>query len=139
MLFLSIALAVHGALHLIAWRWTFPTSTERLLWRLACFGLILGQLPEVVVVGIFRALGAYVSWQMRRIRESGGEMGDLRVVDKLEGVMRKHASPVTLCILMLVTSASSTYLFIESFLALRSSVAGVYERIDWSVFLPSIG
>lgn len=134
-LFLSVALAIHGALHLIAWHWTFPTSIEMLLWKLACFGLILGLLPQALVIGIHKVFyqvflfcERHPTWTKRT-----------EWCRRASRAMNEKVPQVSLCLLVLVTTVSSTYLFTESFLSLRSSPAGVYKRIDWSAFLPSIG
>jgi hypothetical protein len=134
-LFFSVALAIHGALHLIAWHWTFPTSIEMLLWKLACFGLILGLLPQALVIGIDKAF--YLASLFCERHPTWGKRTEwCRTASRC---MNEKVPPVSLCLLVLVTTVSSTYLFTESFLALRSSPAGVYKRIHWSVFLPSIG
>jgi hypothetical protein len=51
--YITLALALHGSLHLTAWNWVFPTAVEKLLWRISSFGLIVGLLPLVLVSVFF--------------------------------------------------------------------------------------
>jgi hypothetical protein len=132
-LFLSAALAVHGALHLIAWNYSFPTNIERLLWRLSCFGLMLGLLPQLPVALRKRQ-------KRRRAAELSRQMvSSARIYWQLGPVAGEILSMTLTGIALAMICSSSAYLIIESFLALRSSPVGVYERIKWTAFLPSIG
>lgn len=56
MMFLAIPLAIHGSLHLIAWNNTFPTPLEKMLWKLACFALILNVVPQIFSVQVYNSL-----------------------------------------------------------------------------------
>jgi hypothetical protein len=97
---------LHGALHLTAWGWLFPTRTEKLIWRLSCFSIAFNPL-----VLFFLSCGLH---------------------------KRSNVLFAATVIIALVSAACSIFLFLESFLALRSSPSGVYARLGWLAFLPSL-
>lgn len=126
---LALFLALHGGIHLSAWKFSFPTHCEKLLWRLSCFGLILGFAPI--------ALAAWVS----RFVHNGDESPLWAFGRK----SRWYYRPILVCFVttfmavICVTSISSMYLILESFLSLRHEPVGVFAKLQWAAFLPSLG
>ena len=108
---LTFFLALHGGIHLSAWQFSFPTYCEKPLWRLSCFGLVLGFAPIALV--------AWVS------------------LVKYRPILMCFVTTFTAVIC--VTSISSMYLILESFLSLRHEPVGVFAKLQWGAFLPSLG
>lgn len=110
---------VFALIHVSAWQFTFPTTTEHVLWR--CFSLcplVLIVLLVVVRAGeelITTAPGAQVSLKRSRL-----------------------AFRTMFWIFVILLSCSRMYLFIEMFAALRRTSPGIYQSVTWTRYLPSI-
>ncbi len=59
--YLSVCLAIHGGLHLSAWKFLFPTETRGFLWKIACFSLALGFVPLTLLARLSRQKYALVN------------------------------------------------------------------------------
>jgi hypothetical protein len=136
--YITLALALHGAFHLTAWNWVFPTVVEKLLWRISSFGLIIGFLP-LVLASIFFRQTTMVDVDALRDPILRRKTPDIlkRGLNILERGTRS-VGIVFIIIWVLFLVGCSVFLFLASFLALRRSPSGVYARLDWSSYLPSL-
>ncbi|KAK7183054.1 hypothetical protein PSPO01_10899 [Paraphaeosphaeria sporulosa] len=128
--YMAVVLVLHGALHLTAWNWVFPTPIEKLFWRVSCFGLI-GGFVIVVPVGRFTEYiyGRGLAWQTEKTGFlNQGVVVLLRII--------RQVTRISAVLLGGFLAACSIYLFLASFPALRRSPSGVYARLEWSSYLP---
>ncbi|KAF1979733.1 hypothetical protein BU23DRAFT_636920 [Bimuria novae-zelandiae CBS 107.79] len=125
--YITLALALHGAFHLTAWNWVFPTVIEKLLWKIFSFGLIAGILPVVPLLYYFKRLHRTAKQNPRKYS---------RRVVKYQTWLFQTSHYIAIAWIVFL-GMCSVYLFLASFLALRRSPSGVYARLVWSSYLPS--
>ncbi|KAE8149485.1 hypothetical protein BDV25DRAFT_130317 [Aspergillus avenaceus] len=165
-LYSAITALINCALHATVWNSHFPTTTERLLWRLSVAGI--GLFPTITyVITVSNRLDRYLLkwffstrsyskniicrpfqvaqglWYIRleacglRDAEDGRRIEPEGWFGKIHPCLRI----VLVDIVILSTSlylASITYLTIEAFISLRSLPAGSYSLPIWSHILPHI-
>lgn len=110
---LLIATSIYGAFHALAWNAPFPSSLNRLLWRVSAL------LP--IGFGNLSVLLSLTEW----------------------GAKLAESFPITLATVgspaYLIYMASRCYLVIEPFFALSHSPRGVYEVVPWTSYFPHFG
>lgn len=109
-----------GISHILAWNYSFPTETEKLLWRVASIGVF--TLPLLL-------LGATVvaTHLDKKSTSYGEENSKMPMYD------------VALIALFFLYAIFRVYAFIEVFACLRSSPMGTYDDIIWTKYLPHFG
>lgn len=107
---------LYGGAHSIAWNSHFPTSTERILWRIAC----VGTLCTPLIIALSEAI----------------EFCE----DREDWFFQSIYMVLALVLLFgLVTPVvCSMYFNVEAFLSVRSLVDGTYETIPWGAYWPHI-
>ena len=108
----------YGAIHLSAWNFTFASSIEFLLWKIACFDIMGTFLISVPI--FIRISGYYNSHSYRRTTK------DFVFLVSLLGL------------LFLFYALSRIYIVIEAFISLRHVPIGVYASIPWLQEIPHI-
>ena len=103
-----------GAIHCIAWHFSFPTHAELLMWRIS--SVAITALP------IYITLGFYL----------GG--GLIEVNDKI-GVTIALFSGISAGILYILARAVTLVL---AFISLRDLPPGAYETVHWTTFIPHV-
>lgn len=123
--------AAYGGIHLAAWSSVFPTSTEQIIWRVACM-IIISSLPVLLLLLLCGKAAKHVTktltTKMRWLSP---------VAEFIETSGRVLFIATTLAATLLVIS-SRCFVFIESFISLRTSPIGVYWTPAWIQMLPHL-
>lgn len=106
---LMIAL-VFGAIHCIAWSFTFPSHTELLLWRISSVAIVVVPFIFAILVGLF----AFDERQMSKVVIFGAVLG------------------IPCYILARIV------LLALAFTTLRSLPPTAYETVNWLTFIPHV-
>jgi preprotein translocase subunit Sss1 len=119
--------AAYGAVHLIAWSWAFPSPTESLMWKIACFVIIGTALlvPALVIVAGWIYVIVSIEYQS----------DSQRWIVFWSGVMK--VCGVGLCLVLFMgylisLVAARAFLLVEAFVSLRRVEVGVYETPEWN-------
>ena len=104
-----------GAVHFVAWNFTFPSSTERLLWRISCCILV-----------VFPLLGTAFYCIMQHRAKSHGD-----VDSKLNRSLRPLCYVIGLLYLL-----ARIYLLVEVFRALAYPEASTFKQVNWPSAIP---
>ncbi|KAK5045119.1 hypothetical protein LTR84_009452 [Exophiala bonariae] len=124
-----------GGLHCLAWNFHFPTSIERLLWRI-CSVVVSVAIPgawltSTVVSSVLKRLFPSIWYDHVRAESYFVQStGRLNVRDWLAFHRVIHAFGLVLYVL------ARTYLIAEMFSSLRSQPAGAYVTVEWTNFWP---
>ena len=100
-----------GAIHCIAWRFSFPTDAELLMWRISCVAIT--TIPVHIFLGLFLAV----------VLQSENAFGIVAIA--------------TLPVLILYIIARAVTLVL-AFTSLRGLPFGAYETVHWTTFIPHI-
>lgn len=145
--FLCFATLLFGGIHVAGWNFSFPTKTERNLWRGSSL-LLFG------VTAAFWVLETMASWK----RLERWKWIYLRVVDKKalpdfekardERLNRLEGrDPTTLPLpwefwtilpVAILYGVARMYLIVEAFLELRDVDGTVFVNVDWSTYIPHV-
>ena len=117
---MGIGGAVFGAVHFAAWDFTFPTSVERLLWRISC-GIIFGF--PVLMSAIYVS---YLKWAEGK-DDQGKNAGD----SWTNRVLRRFGH-----VLVPVYLLARSYLWVEVFRSLAYSPPGIFTSIALPTMVP---
>ena len=139
---LPLGAAIFGAVHLIAWRFQFPSHDEQLLWRID--SLTITAFPSVALAFIpcafifsviFYSLESFVDIQLE----------DVADFCTSENIVSKFLVFFLLTILFLLGAGSLVAYMIARLLLvadavflLRKQPESAFYAIDWSHFLPHI-
>lgn len=117
-LFLLLVSLIFGAIYVAAWNISFPTCTERLVWRICS-------------IMLFSLVVAY--WSV----DVGVELHQRR--KKRLGIEKKAVTPVMIALFAVIATIYVTiriYILIEPFVSLRKLPANAFETIDWVSIIP---
>jgi hypothetical protein len=114
---IAVVATIFGAIHCFAWDFPFPTSMERLLWRICATFVTAIPVPFCLI----------------------GYRDGFEHVPTITELREKGVVGVTLVFCTLCYVVSRGILFVITFLALRSSPPGTYQTIPWSSFIPHFG
>ena len=120
MLFIILP-AVYGGIHLTTWKFRFPSKTEQLLWRIACFNM-MGLIP--------------ITWLYMEISTHflGCRNRDQKLLwDSL--FLFFYSFFFALCVLCIL---SRLYIVVEAFISLRHVPIGVYAAVPWVQAIPHV-
>ena len=113
-----IPVAVFGAIHIAAWNAHFPSFTERILWLVASI--------TVAFISLMYGLGVQV---IRWV----GSTGWKEVVPSTNGAPIRYTHALgSLAIL------AHIYLFIGSWIDLRSLPVSAFQTVDWATVFPHV-
>ncbi|KIJ47399.1 hypothetical protein M422DRAFT_84708, partial [Sphaerobolus stellatus SS14] len=108
---LSAGLAF-GSIHLIGWSFTFPSETEKILWRTA--GCIVTGFPMLLLlIGIPMVHDTYHGFSERATR------------------IVRSISFIFISLMVILYVPARFYLLIEGIIALRKLPASAFDSIDW--------
>ncbi|KAI9849073.1 MAG: hypothetical protein M1838_000274 [Thelocarpon superellum] len=120
--FISMA---YGALHALAWKGPFPTTTEAILWRSSAL-YIAGSGLVWVSVNLFAKVFAGVDAYWERLNSLRGHWSELVFFG-------------TLCFLCgLAFIFARMFLVIEAFISIRQLPAAIYQTPDWTQIFPHL-
>ena len=119
----------YGAAHATAWNFLFPTSTERLLWRIACVDTIAGVIS---LLAVFSVVVFYHEHGLKLLKKSflTREPGIISILYRVVIIIGLLNFPFFL--------ASRLYIIIETFISLRHVQLGVYQTVDWTNYIPHL-
>ena len=119
---------IYFGIHLTGWNFTFPTQTERILWRVASLQLLGVLLFYLIII----AIGTYFYKQIAHI------LFDKEVSTMLD-VARCSPRWLLLVAYYPVIAAYGiprTYILFEAFINLRALPLGAYTSVNWTNFIP---
>lgn len=144
----AVMSALYGGLHLAAWNSRFPTSVEMWLWRAS--GLVMVAAPVLSLIGVlgFALFRVEEKGKKRAGKMEGGKgwrtlvRGLLRAVSWFVGLLGSLAwcfGLVTAACTWVMYLFARSYVFGESFAALRAQERDVYRTVEWADFIPHAG
>jgi hypothetical protein len=134
MLFTLAFFAIHAA----AWNFTFPTRTERLIWRIATCA-IAGSMFVIWIAEGIQDFHRYRRWR-RLFSRFFGKVTELR--DREEAMMAADFIPAWEFWVFVPATAvyftARAFVLVEMFVSLRAQPTAVYDDIQWQTFVPHI-
>lgn len=119
----------YGVCHILAWKFEFPTSIERILWRIACIDAIAGMISLLALFSIVIYLHEH-NWKSLRNALLAHEPGIMPWIYRLVILFGVLNIPVFLL--------SRLYIIVETFISLRRVPLGVYATVDWAEYIPHL-
>ena len=107
---------VFGAMHCMAWSYSFPSYVEQILWRVSCI-VIMG------VPGVYFVMYGVVALSMAAYN----------VPSFIQPIWKIMMPP-----LLIMYFICHIVLFILVFMSFRSLLLGAYETIHWTKFIPHV-
>ena len=104
-----------GAIHCIAWHFSFPTHTELLIWRIS--SIAITSVPIYTILGLVLA-GLLEGMGFNKFADAVG-----------------YFSPLFSGILYILARAATLVL---AFISLRDLPPGAYETVHWTTFIPHV-
>ncbi|KAI1338363.1 hypothetical protein F5Y15DRAFT_386932 [Xylariaceae sp. FL0016] len=122
---------IHSCIHLLAWNQEFPTTTERLLWRISAVVLASVSCFSVGMVRVLAILGYRGKYNLSWLWVNVGRVppAERRWPDIWDYVQ-------ALSVLSLVVARC--YIIVEAIFSLRHLPANVYVTVSWTNFIPHI-
>ena len=117
-------------LHFVAWTFTFPTSTERILWRT----ISLTLLGLLIFYFICNTIG--VMYPRTVAQFFFGK--DARSIFEVSAVAPAWSRYLATAPVLICYAVGRGYILLEGFVGLRALPGGVYKSVDWSNFIPHI-
>jgi len=118
-LYSCILPAIYASIHLTAWNFEFPTTTEHLIWKIACL-TISSAMPTIYV------LLAYMSWE------------DGRESQWYAGRVALWVAAAVLVLLIILYGLSRVFIVVESFISLRNVPVSIYWTPSWLQMIPHV-
>jgi hypothetical protein len=141
---------VYGSVHLIAWNFTFPTYTEKMMWRVACI-LIAGGIPFTLIMIITLFLGYIIAellfekypWWERFTERFTERTKKIILIDifgpsrisVIAGLISLFSGFISLFALYF---GARLFIIIESFISIRRLPLGVFLTVNWSTYIPHL-
>lgn len=119
----------YGVAHILAWNFEFPTSIERLLWKIACIDTIVGTISLLALFSIVIYLHEH-NWTSLGNAILANEPGILPWIYRLVILFGVLNIPLFLL--------SRIYIIVETFISLRRVPLGVYATVDWAEYIPHL-
>lgn len=110
----SLAGVLFGAIHCIAWDFSFPSHVEQIMWRTACLGVIGSCFMSLVGA-------AYASAISRRF-----------------GKLAYSVLPSALIFVALLYPVARITLLVLSITSLRSLPPAALHTVEWAEFVPHV-
>lgn len=158
-----LATFVFMGINFIPWNFTFPTSTEQLLWRISSCGLVGTFVPLILYTDIFynrkriyemqqaveieraklqipRDPHRKAFWKSRLIRKAHTFAMKIRN----NSPMKDPNLDVSLSFLLIgvpifaIYSLFRIYILVEDIIAFRSLPADIFDTVNWTAFIPHI-
>ena len=119
----------YGAAHMSAWNFTFPTSIEHLLWKVACIDIIAGVTSLLALFSIVIYLYRH-NWKSLRLAIIAIEPGILPWLYRIVIILGLVNVPLYLL--------SRAFIVVEIFVSLRRVPWGVYATVNWAEYIPHL-
>lgn len=121
----SVLPIIYGGIHLTAWAFDFPTSVERIIWRVCCIDIM------ATLVSIFAITFALWMFEKSMDKLICWVFGRWNVLD---GAIWYNA----LYVMIFIYAVSRIFIVVESFISLRHVPIGVYATPAWIQMLPHL-
>jgi len=106
-----VIMAGFGGIHCIGWSFTFPSSTERALWRVASLSITVVHVAFIAVV---------------------------LLIGKIDTFLFENCSAITIILLLSLYLLSRLALLVLPFLCLRSLPPAAFHVVHWASFIPHV-
>ena len=116
------------ALHLSAWNYNFPTSTEKWMWRGSA--ITFGAAPFAIL--LCALLGGLADPEQEEGPMPTGTWRSIRKILLWIFIM-------LFSLLILLYVCARWFIIIESFISFRRAPAGIYQKVDWTSYWAHIG
>lgn len=134
----------YAAIHLAGWRFSFPTRTEKILWRVSSM-FLFGNTVAFWVCETSAAWYRVGRWQRtyyrlfapKKLQEYETERLR-RLEDHVPKVLPLPWEFWSIFPLAITYAAARGYLIVEAFVGLRSLEASAYLEVNWSSFFPHV-
>jgi hypothetical protein len=126
-LILPISGSAFGALHCLAWNFTYPTRAERTIWRAASLTIALTPISVMILILVLALFG----------KSGEGRRGRWMILDKLCSFIEW----ILIATMVLPTGVyvlARLVLLVEAFALLRRQPANAFQTVDWTKFLPHV-
>ncbi|KAF8061703.1 hypothetical protein FPV67DRAFT_292863 [Lyophyllum atratum] len=139
---LSLFGAVFGGLHCLAWSIHFPTTTERLLWRIS--SLCITFIPPVgtyLYHGLKEHSFKHALWPIAGIFASPESSYYGQGYRNMKIGLREWRDAVAAILMIFLGLAYVTArltLIVEAFTCLRSMPEAVHTNVDWTTYIPHL-
>lgn len=139
---LCIGTLLYAAIHLFGWNYTFPTTTELVLWRVSSMFLFV----NTVAFWVFETTSAW--WRRGRLQRWLCKLFQPSKLPQLEARLEQaqqsgEPKPLPLPFefwsifpLAWTYAAARLYLIVESFVGLRAAEESVFFDVDWTAYIP---
>ena len=155
--FLCLATLVFTAIHITGWNFSFPSTAEKLLWRVCSVALfavtalfwLLETMASWYRLGRWRRLSLWLLGS-RKFRQSDTRASVDQDKQQKQDQQQPKEKPHdfdsfllpwefwSILPVALLYGAARLYLIVGAFVELRSLEANVFVSADWSVYLPHI-
>ena len=144
--FLCLATLIFTAIHVAGWNFDFPTSTERLLWRissLVLFGItvafwVLETMASWTRLGRWKAIYLYI-FKRKTLEAHQQRIAEKNMTMKRESVeLPLPWEFATITPLAIIYGVARFYLIGEAFAELRDMNGTAYINVSWTDFIPHI-
>jgi hypothetical protein len=144
--FLCFATLLFTAIHVVGWSFGFPTSIERLLWRISSL-LLFGITAAFWVfetAASWTRLGRWKTLYLLIFNRKALPQHRMRLASRTATIKRKSKQlPLpwefaTITPLAIIYGLARFYLLAEAFAELRDLEGTAYVNIDWTNFLPHV-
>ncbi|KAK6538119.1 hypothetical protein TWF694_011001 [Orbilia ellipsospora] len=142
---LCVATLGYAAIHLVGWNYTFPTKTEKVLWRVSSMFLF----ANTAAFWLFETTAAWWRagrWQRIYRAIVGKRRRKSDVETPLPPIQRMKSSknlPLpaefwSIFPLAITYAAARGYLIMEAFIGLRAMEDSAFKNVDWTGFIPHV-
>ncbi|KAK4463590.1 hypothetical protein QBC42DRAFT_265166 [Cladorrhinum samala] len=144
---LCLATLLFTAIHVAGWNFSFPTTTEKILWRVSSL-ILFG------VTAVFWVLETAASWiRLGRWKWLYLWVTDRSAIPEFERAQERELQeeekrdlstlPLawefwTIGVVAFLYGVARIYMIVEAFLELRDMEATAYVNVNWSAYLPHI-
>ncbi|KAK4187425.1 hypothetical protein QBC35DRAFT_384874 [Podospora australis] len=147
--YLCIATLMYASIHLIGWRYTFPTRVEQTLWRISSCILVATTVSYWLVQGIAKASNTRY-FEKGIMKQSGQRVDtDLELGKKDDEAGSETLRPARMQLkskaffwrvlpLAIAYALARGYIIFEALLGLRSLPASAYLNIEWLSLIPHL-
>ena len=118
----NIAFILYGGLHLLAWQYSFRSTTETILWKIAGVFTASSGISALLFFFILRLTALPATNKLLH--------GLSRIVENVALILLFAWVPINLI--------ARTYLFVESFVALPNSPPSTYQIPNFAAYVPHI-
>jgi hypothetical protein len=120
-----------GALHLLAWRFHFPSETERLLWQICSVGIIITSVYLPIAHLWTIPFEEYLVPRATRLFDKIPQLRDSGFISRATDAI--FLLPLGFYLIFRL------YMLVEMFAAFRDVPQDVYTTIQWTQYFPAFG